>query len=115
MVSKDQLFRNVIAEDVSLSLSVLLLLLQKKGEEELEEVLGTVTDSMETAASTPGDPEGPRQGLLRRMEQIAQSLRLVSSQANGGDGSGPQPSGAGTLPSSSSSRDEEEGEESHHN
>jgi len=98
----------------SLSLSVLLLLLQKKGEEELEEVLGTVTDSMETAASTPGDPEGPRQGLLWRMEQIAQSLGLVSSQANVGDGSGPQPSGAGTLPSSSSSRDEEEGEESHH-
>ncbi|CAL8270674.1 unnamed protein product [Lota lota] len=51
--------------------------LQAKGAKELEEVLGVARDSMETAASSGADPETARQGLLGRMDRLAQSLGLI--------------------------------------
>lgn len=48
---------------------------QTKQPEELEQLLEAVTDSMETAASTP-DLSTARQGLTDSMEMLRESLAL---------------------------------------
>ncbi|XP_059928608.1 LOW QUALITY PROTEIN: phosphoinositide 3-kinase regulatory subunit 5-like [Gadus macrocephalus] len=71
--------------------------LQARGDEELQEVLAVVTDSMETAASSGAQPETARRALMGQMEQLAQSLGLGSSQANGGEVSKGSPRSADNL------------------
>ncbi|CAL8286321.1 unnamed protein product [Boreogadus saida] len=71
--------------------------LQARGDEELQEVLAVVTDNMETAASSGAQPETARRALMGQMEQLAQSLGLGSSQANGGEVSKGSPRSADNL------------------
>ena len=71
-----------------------------------------VTDSMESAASSGAEPEITRRALLGRMEQLAQSLGLVSSQANGGeDVSGGLPRSTERLPGDGDEGGDDEGDE----
>ncbi|KAM6957114.1 phosphoinositide 3-kinase regulatory subunit 5-like [Aplochiton taeniatus] len=54
--------------------------LQSKGAEELAHILATVTEALETAAASTGEPERARESLRLSMEKIlAESLGVLSS------------------------------------